>query len=534
MPEEEDVDDYSYEKSEFLDRVSSFIKSYIKMPILDVIVQLEELITTYEQSFIENDDDKDYIKDLKTCLELYEDAQRQQQILQTPISAQEKKEIKKDALTLQFNYETSLWRKLFNLNSYHNDLYGQALFHVTLGVICDIKIPYLNDFIWARPSLFYIQRSRSGKNKGMRFVEKTLLPLKKNNRPIIVVQGGKQNDPTLLDRYVMEMTKGGIMRIKKDDDGEPLVLPGLLTRVDLFWYPEADFLLNPISKDNMEAINIHLNLLEAGGKYRKELTQWSGLYTDTQGGHYSLVCLSRPIENIKKYLIFSGLLQRHIFIPRQLSLEDRKIMRNFAALNAHKTTEEIEQYKKDFNLLIQELQNIQKFAKTSVLRIRDENSEKFRSELNKKLEAISDYVSQQLLSETNQQIIEDFIGNYTDHLLMFSFQAALVRHSEDVELVDLEYSSNFLNACLHCFIPWLEEAIIPTRDEVERQARKQNIMVTITNQNKNTTCKMAQIIKTVMHAVKCSYPTARKIVFDYSQEPYNLYKIDVDAKIVQF
>ena len=534
MPENEQDEEYSYEKSQFLDKVSVFIKSYIKMPIPEVIEQLKELITTYEQLFLDNDDDKDYVKDLKICLELYIDAQIKQQVLETPISKQERQEARKEAQLLQFNYDNSLWKKLFSQRSCHNDLYGQALYHIVLGIITDLKINTKDVPFLARPNLFYIQRSRSGKNQGMYFVEEVLKKIKKYKKEISIRRGGKQTDPTLLDRPEMEVTKGGALKIKKDVDNNPIIIPGLLSKTNLYWYPEANFLLNPTSKDNMEAVNIHLNLLESGGKYEKELAQWQGISTVTYGGYYSLVALTRPIHNIKLHILYSGLLPRCIFIPRQLTKEDRKIMRNQVVFYMHQVEEEKKEYKKNFNILIKELEEIQAFVEKTEIQIRDEDSEKIRADVNKKLETLVSYIEEQFLTEQNIEIIEDFIGNYTDHLSIFAFQTAAIRRSENVELVDYQYAYNFLKNCVDCFIPWLEETITEDKKHSEKIIIRSNKMKQWSVKHKGSMVKFSDAVRDICYIMQCSHMTARKYIFSYSELPYRYYTFDIDGKNLIF
>lgn len=533
--EEIQQESYEIQKDEFLDELHEFITTkYKDRTLKDVIEKTKYYIQLYEKCFLDEDYDKEFIADLKKSLKFDEDIIQQQLILQIPISKEEQKEAEKQAETLQFKYENSLWRKLFNQWSCHNELYGQALFHITLGIICDLEINAKDEPLWARPNLFYIQRTRTGKNKGMYFVEKVLNQCMKNGRKIFIKKGGKQTDATLIDRYAVELTKSGNYKIKKDDDSNPIIVNGILSTTDLIWYPEANYLLNPTSRDNQEAINIHLNLLERGGTYEKDLASWQGMSTITHGGHYAMVALTRPIKNIKEHILFSGLLQRCIFIPRLISKQDRKIMREKISLILHRTDEIKNEFRKDFDNLINELKEIQNFININKIAIKDEDSEKIRQFVYSKMELLSIFAEQQFLTEQNLDTVEDFIGNYSDHMLILAYQTAAIRKSQFVELVDFEYSFNFLQECLNCFIPWLEESIEQEKKTDEKQLIRTNKIKKFVTEHKREEMKFSTVVNEFCNLLHCSQMTARKYIIYYSEQPYIYYKIDVESKMISF
>ena len=528
----DEIPTFEDNRNSLLDDVFDFIS---KIKTFDDEEKIKKIVHYIEQlNFFHVEEDEQIIQILEDNKKQVIETIKQAQILQQKTSASEVKEVGKMASALQFKYETSLWQKLFSQRSCYNELYGQALFHVTLGVISDLYIHAKDMPFVARPNLFYIQRPRSGKNRGMYFVEDILRCLKKNDKQIIVRQGNKQTDPTLLDRPAMEVLKGGVMRVKKDETGTVVIIPGVLSSTNLYWYPEANSLLNPTSKDNMEAVNIHLNLLESNGKYEKQLVQWQGLNVTTYGGNYALVALTRPIHNIKQHILFSGLLPRCIFIPRLLTKEDRKKMRTDTVLYMHRTEKDRQEYQKDFDKLILELQDIQQFVANNKIVIRDEDSEKIRGDVHRKLELLSEYIEQQFLSEQNVELIEDFIGNYTDHMSILAYQTAAIRKSQFVEIVDYEYAFNFLKQCLDQFIPWLEETVEQEKKEIEKVIVRSNKIRKFVEINKGLSIKMPSAVKEICMMMKCSHMTARKIIFRYSESPYNYYKINIEDKVIQF
>ena len=325
-------DDYEYHRNVFLNKLFEFIDDRKELSAEEVIEKSKKIIYDYKKYYDDGDYDKDMIKNLQQDLEWYESIVKSETILKKKVKVEEQQQIKKDIKTLEFKYQTSLWKKLFNQRSFNNELYGQALLHVTIGIIFNIKVPVKrSQFIWARTSLFYVQRSRSGKNEGMYFVEDVLNKLRKNGKSIEILRLGKQTDPTLVNRYAV-INRKGIVEVKKDSNGKPEIIHGKLEQSDLVWQPEANYLLNPTSY-NDEAINIHLNLLEADGTYTKELEQWKGLQAITKGGNYALVAITRPVENIKKHIAYNGLLQRCIFMPRHLARQERRKMLGMVALN---------------------------------------------------------------------------------------------------------------------------------------------------------------------------------------------------------
>ena len=168
--------DYEVQKEEFVDRLTNFIRTQTKFSTEEVIEKLHQFITEYTKFFNDNKNDNDMIISLQKDLEWYNNIIKSQNILKKEIEVKEQEQIRKDVVELQFKYKTSLWRKLFSQRSFHNEVYGQALLHVTLGVLLDMKVPVGERFIWGRPSLFFMQRSRSGKNEGMNFVVAVLFP----------------------------------------------------------------------------------------------------------------------------------------------------------------------------------------------------------------------------------------------------------------------------------------------------------------------------------------------------------------------
>ncbi len=538
----EDDIQYGYQKEQFNDRLTDFFRKQGKLSIKEVIEKLKSFISEYEKYYNDDDTDVDLIKHIKSNLEGYIEAEKSKSILKKKVEVKEQIKIKKDATTIEFKYNTSLWRKLFNLRSYNNELYGQSLLHVTIGVICDIKIPVKrSQHIWARPSIFYIQRSRSGKNEGMYYVEDVLKEFQKkilqdgkthSCRPIRTLRIGKKTDPTLLNRFAM-INKKGITEVKRDANGEPVVIQGELEKSDLVWYPEANYLLNPTGH-NEEEINIHLNLLEPDGEYTKELASWGGLSSTTKGGHYALVAITRPVQDIKKYIVYNGLLQRTIFEPRFLKRQERKKMLEFVAIHSHTTKKQKEEYVVDFKQLIKELEEIQNFALQNPPEVRDEDSEIFISELHKKLMYFDSNVQKECSIEANKEIFEDFIANYTNFILMISYQSAVIRKSKWVELVDLEYAFNFLNKTFEMMKPWIEESIEESKAEHAKTNMRRNCMHKMKSQYKPK-IKISEAIKYITKDQRVSYPTAKTILENFAEiGPFKMIDIDYKAKIVTF
>ncbi len=534
-------EDYEYQKEQFNDRLTDFIRKQSKYSTEEIIEKLKIIIEEYSRFYNDNDNDKDMIDFLKKDLEWFKNIEKSKVILKKKVEVKEQQQIKKDVTTLQFKYKTSLWRKLFNERSFHNEIYGQALMHVVIGVICDIKVSVKKDqYIWARPSLFLVQRSRSGKNEGMYFVENVLKVFQKKilkdgkvieTKPINILRVGTKTDPTMLDRYVME-SKKGLAQVKTDGNGKPVLLKGSLTSSDLVWYPEANYLLNPTGQHNQEAINIHLNLLETDGTYTKELEKWGGLSTKTKGGNYALVAVTRPIEDIKKHIIYNGLLQRCEFMPRHITRNDRKIMLEMVALHAHSTKKQKQEYKKDFNILIKELEKIQDFALKNPPEIKDEESEIFKSELYKKLMYFENSIQKECSIESNKDIFDDFIANYTNQMLMIAYQSAPMRRSKWVELVDLEYAFNYFKQIFELMKPWVEESIETTRSEKEKQSSRQGCLYKLKQLYKTEkTIKVSDGINFLKKDLMVSYPTAKNILEQYSEEgPMQLIRVDWDKK----
>ena len=309
-----------------------------------------------------------------------------------------------------------------------------------------------------------------------------------------------------------------------------------MTVSDLVWYPEANYLLNPSGKDNQEAINIHLNLLETEGTFTKELVQWGGLSTVTKGGNYSLVAITRPIEDIKKHIVYNGLLQRCIFIPRKLTKLDRKMMLEQVALYSHIPKKKRMEYRKDFNILLKDMEEIQNFALQYTPEIRDEDSEIFVSEMNKKLSYFDDSIQTECSIESNKEIFEDFIANYRNLILMVTYQSAVIRRSKWVELVDLEYAFNFMKEPFELMKPWIEENINVSKVEIERLNSRKNCLLKMKQMFKGVAIiKIPDAINYVKKELMVSYPTAKQIIETFSEEgPFKMIAINWQKREMKF
>lgn len=476
----------------------------------------------YKEKYNKEEEDRNEIKELEEWIGFLKERLEATEKLKSKSTEQEKKNIERKAILLQFKYSNSLFAKLFRQRSHHNWLYGQALYHILLGIICKCEFDYRGKTITKKPSLFYIQQSRSGKNEGMYFIEEILKNLKHfSGRDFLISRMGKSTDPTLLDRPVVIIKKGK-QTIMRDDEGQPIITKGTLSKNDLIWYPEADFLLNPTSKDNMEAINIHLNLLESKGEYKKELVQWQGEDIITKGGKYSLVALTRPIENIKKHIIYSGFLQRCIFIPRMLTEKDRKAMLDDVTNYSLQKQNEIDDYKNNFDNLIIELKDIQKFSLNKII-VDEKNKEAIKSKINESINKLFVFISTEIFNEENKEIFSSFFGNYNELIIILSYHSALTRRSLFIEEEDINYSIEFLIRCLDEFIPWIEENIQKDNKLEVRDNYRVRVMKEIVVLNYGKVLSIPEFRRIIQSRLKISQPTADKLIIKYSEQPYNLY-----------
>ncbi|MEK6883860.1 MAG: hypothetical protein AABY22_29795, partial [Nanoarchaeota archaeon] len=130
MPNLFPSEDYEEQREQFLTNLTNFIRDQTKFSINDVIVKLQQFITEYERYYKDNKNDEEMITALQNDLEWYNGIVKSQHILKKEVEVKEQEQIQKDVVVLQFKYQTSLWRKLFNQNSFNNEMYGQALLHV--------------------------------------------------------------------------------------------------------------------------------------------------------------------------------------------------------------------------------------------------------------------------------------------------------------------------------------------------------------------------------------------------------------------
>ena len=525
--------EYEEERSQFIDGVYVFLKTLNNLSIDEQHNKLTDLVKKYE-SYKENDGDEYLIESLKSRIVNIETQLKDREKIETVVLEGDKSIAEQQAVSYKFKYENSLWAK-FNQKSFCNELYGQALFHCVLGTIMDLEIEINADLkILARPSLFLIQNSRSGKGEGMKFVESIFKNLSKNEKALRIERMNKQNDPTLLNRYITRQGRKGTEFIK-DKDGEPIVIPGLLSGIcNMVWYPEADFLLNPKGKDQQEAVNIHLNLLEYEGWYAKELAGWEGKGTKTSGGLYTLIAVSRPIPDIKRHIIYSGFLQRCLFIPRDVEIKTRKEMIENNTIYSIRANDERELYMEQFKNLTIEFTDIQQFVKENKITIKKEDINKFASEIKNKIFWFMDDVEKEDMFKLNKDMMTDFIAGYQNHLLTLSYHSAVVRMSCYVELSDLEYAFKFMQDSYIMFKQWIGINVQPTYHETMNIVKQQKGVMAMVANYKGKTIPLSEARKFLCIHVPCSKPTAKVILEEYEDEYRSQFTINWIEKTIRF
>src|SRR3990167_8865819 len=364
--------------------------------------------------------------------------------------------------------------------------------------------------------------------------ENSLLAKLFNQKAFWIERMNKQNDPTLLNRYITRQGRKGTEFIK-DKDGEPIVIPGLLSGIcNMVWYPEADFLLNPKGKDQQEAVNIHLNLLEYEGWYAKELAGWEGKGTKTSGGLYTLIAVSRPIPDIKRHIIYSGFLQRCLFIPRDVEIKTRKEMIENNTIYSIRANDERELYMEQFKNLTIEFTDIQQFVKENKITIKKEDINKFASEIKNKIFWFMDDVEKEDMFKLNKDMMTDFIAGYQNHLLTLSYHSAVVRMSCYVELSDLEYAFKFMQDSYIMFKQWIGINVQPTYHETMNIVKQQKGVMAMVANYKGKTIPLSEARKFLCIHVPCSKPTAKVILEEYEDEYRSQFTINWIEKTIRF
>ena len=197
---------------------------------------------------------------------------------------------------------------IFSTYSFKNELYGRLSLHVLLGQAISKSVYFTIGArrIDPRIHLLLIKPQGSGKGAGFGFVERMAREL------------------GLDFQSLTEATDAGLVgTLDRDENGDTIVVPGLLRTADIVGMEEASVLFDytsEFSKKNMTYMQITMNPLEDSSCFiRKRL----GPETIEFAPHASFLLMTYPPDRLVDKLLKTGFVDRVIALFEDVTLEDR-------------------------------------------------------------------------------------------------------------------------------------------------------------------------------------------------------------------
>lgn len=218
----------------------------------------------------------------------------------------EKLELQKDVANL-----TQLWDNIFEIYSFNNPEYARACFHLVMGMVLKkCRVDRDGTKTDPRISVLYIKPTFSGGSAGFDMVEMISKKLDFNVNPIT-----DASDAALIGSFEYdESVKCSIMK------------KGVLdkSKSDLIYWGEASIIfqknLPTHSMKTRNYLQAALNPIDSvESKLKKELKD--GIITcDVE---CSLLLVTFPPRELDDDILYSGAVQRFLFIPKALNIEGR-------------------------------------------------------------------------------------------------------------------------------------------------------------------------------------------------------------------
>lgn len=408
-----------------------------------------------------------------------DELKKQKEISEIKLTKQEKKDVKKKAEKIQKYYTYDLWNHLFDKVSYYNELGGQALFHVLLGQLMSHFKIYKKSgrYIDWRVHFFWIQNSRSGKGEGVSFMIRAAKKLEKLKRvngtwmmqTIDIFKGGTSTDAAWVNDYDMIIKKG--RRVVNMKDGKPVIKAGIIEVKDIVYFEEARTFLEP-GQHKKELPEICMTAMEPIGslknRWTKKLKDYD-LEVPTESSS-SFIFTTRPLQNFKGYIAYSGLFQRCMVVIREVDTNLRKLMNKKDAVSSVAIDGEIEDFERNFEELLVEIRKIVEFAHKNQIGFNQDEAEQLQAYLIEKVEWFEKYLDDNVTNQEHKSILETFVGGYKNQILIIAHHAAVMRMSNEVGLEDIEYAFQFVKETFYELVKWISITIRP-----EREIKEENI-----------------------------------------------------------
>jgi len=351
---------------------------------------------------------------------------------------------------------------LFKQYSWNNDLYGTLTYFTVMGQ--NLKFLRIQKGVLTydlRVSPFLIQKSGTGKGTGARFVIDLMQQLGKRVQKVI------------------DFTDSGIVgkveafrefnRETRQWEQNTREVYGALHENDLIFFPEASSLLRN-SQHKVETLNYIQTALESPPSNRIERVMANG--TLSYKTTCSFLLTSYPIKGIAEWVGNTGLFQRMIVCPRNITRKTRRENRERDVITAcskgvtpKTTVRNIKGLSKRFLEIENHYQENPSIHLTS-------NLAPFINTIIDDWESMADRTHPDV-----QDLFDSFIARYIQHLYVISIHQAASRLSTRVKQDDIIFANEqVLLPVLRNILSWIEIDLKINKYDRE-EIRKLNLML---------------------------------------------------------
>ena len=314
--------------------------------------------------------------------------------------------------------------------SYYNETALEIMFHSLISAItkdinikvCGGKFPFEKIL-----HLFWCQASGSGKGKAFKEVCKIIDKYNKvSEKPLVYeMLDGSESSESYLNTF--NYTKGN------RPDFESL-RKGILEKNDIIFVEECSYILLERRGIRQTRAEYLLHALE-GKTLTKELLSWNGHVAKTNS-NFVWFASSRNIPEITTIIGESGLLARPISYFRELSGETRQKMTEMLVADKSKTPE---QFEDDRENIAARLNSMRSWLKKNNDFSFGSSSDRVEclNLVTKYIKEMNDYVKNKITNSLHREMIESFIGRYTDKLFTLAVHGAILRKSTEITLADI-------------------------------------------------------------------------------------------------
>jgi len=488
----------------------------------------DNIIDPWEQEQI---DEAEKIKNLQEKYLVREEqrekkTEKLKELTEKKTTEKEKKELRKKAESIKKLYALDYWMRCFNNTSFYNDAMGQGFFHVCLGQALNHSKIYNSDgsYIDYRLHMLIIQDSGSGKGKAINLITrvfrhpkfKKVEKVEKSSlskRSYKIHKLGRMNAASLINTF--EVNKKGI--VKTDKNGLETLNIGILEGYDFIFSEEARVLLSGYA-ENLELQEILMTSMEPMGSinniYTKQLTNYKSECNTRCTA--SFIYTTRPFGKVKKILAESGLIQRMMFLPRELDYDDRKKMNRLSAFS-FETSGSITSFEEDFDMLIDELNKVVSFAYNNKIDFRKDKVEELQAFLYEQIMYFTDDIENKIPNDSNRKILQSIVSRYRVNMSIMAFHSAVMRHSKWVEKQDLQYAFDYFKKLFEAQKLWVGVVVEEDKDVKYEDRDIIKELKRIIRQDINDALVMSDVIKEMGKIFGKSYEAMRYHIIKFTK-----------------